>query len=128
MFDRERIRALEQIMDIKINALEAVVAARALAQKEAVGKAEVATEKRFESVNEFRAQLNDSIAQFATKEALSAAIREQRITTDSQVSLINGIESRLANIEGRMIVYVGVGSTLATFLAGLFSWFGHTLH
>jgi hypothetical protein len=52
-------------------AKEAVQAALVSAEK-AVGKAEVATEKRFESVNEFRAQLSDQAAHFSTRDELVA--------------------------------------------------------
>lgn len=43
---------------------EKAVSAALQAQKEAVTKAEVAAEKRFESVNEFRQQLSDQAASF----------------------------------------------------------------
>ncbi len=38
----------------------------------AIAKAESATEKRFEGVNEFRAQLSDQAARFITRDELAA--------------------------------------------------------
>jgi hypothetical protein len=128
MEDKDRIEFVEALLNVKIAALESVINAKSEAQKEAVIKAEAATEKRFESVNEFRGQLNDTIAQFATREALNSAVREQRSITDAHLATVTALDRRLSTIEGKMLVYVGVGSTLAIVLAGLFSWIGHSLH
>lgn len=57
----------------RFNAQEKAVAAALAAAKEAVVKAEAAAEKRFESVNEFRQQLNDNQARLMTKD--EAALR-----------------------------------------------------
>jgi hypothetical protein len=128
MDDKERIAQLGKLLDVKIAGVQAIIEAKSIAQKEAITKAEIATEKRFDSVNEFRGQLNDTIAQFATREALTASIEKQEVVTSSHLLLINAIDRRLATLEGKMLVYVSVGSALATFLAGLFSWLGHSLH
>jgi hypothetical protein len=128
MDDKERIAQLRTLLDIKIAGLQAIIEAKSIAQKEAITKAETATEKRFDSVNEFRGQLNDTISQFATREALTASIEKQEVVTSAHLLMINALDRRLATIEGKMLVYVGVGSTLAIVLAGLFSWIGHSLH
>ena len=128
MDDKERIEQVEALINVKISALQSLVEAKSIAQKDAIGKAEIATEKRFDSVNEFRGQLNDTISQFATREALTASVEKQEVVTSAHLLLINAIDRRLATLEGKVLVYVSAGSALATFLAGLFSWFGHTLH
>lgn len=53
------------------------------AAQEAIHKAEVATEKRFEGVNEFRKTLSDQTVTFATKEAMESWSRESRIAQDT---------------------------------------------
>ena len=51
----------------------AVLAALAAAEK-AVSKAEIAAEKRFDAVNEFRGQLKDQAATFVTRTELYAGL------------------------------------------------------
>lgn len=48
------------------------------ASAEAIAKAELATDKRFASVNEFRAQLTDTISRFLPREVSEAQIAELR--------------------------------------------------
>lgn len=62
------------------------------AQQEAIAKAEVSTEKRFESVNEFRAQLNDVIAQFVPREVAETQFAEVRKSVDSITQRFNTME------------------------------------
>lgn len=67
-----RLHALEDFTDTRLAALEKQIAASLKAQEVAILKAETATEKRFESVNEFRSTLTDQAGTFATKPALDA--------------------------------------------------------
>ncbi len=57
----ERIESLRREMKSEFASVE-----------RAVSKAEAATEKRFEGVNEFRAQLSDQAARFITRDELQA--------------------------------------------------------
>lgn len=59
------------------------------AQMEAIQKAESATEKRFESVNEFRAQLNDVIGQFMPREVADAQFSELRRSISDLAEKVN---------------------------------------
>jgi hypothetical protein len=52
--------SLREYVDVRFKAQEEAVAAALAAADRAVTKAEVASEKRFDSVNEFRAALNDN--------------------------------------------------------------------
>lgn len=52
--------SLREYVDIRFDAQEKAVTAALTAADRAVGKAELASEKRFDSVNEFRAALSDS--------------------------------------------------------------------
>ena len=55
----QRFEAQEKAVQAALVAQEKAVAAALAAQKEAVNKSEASYDKRFESVNEFRAQLSD---------------------------------------------------------------------
>jgi hypothetical protein len=62
----ERVRATEKLMDERdrrymdrFTAMDEKTSLALTSSKEAVQKAEIATEKRFDSVNEFRGQLKD---------------------------------------------------------------------
>lgn len=59
--------AQQTAMRTALEAAEKAVQTALVSAEKAVGKAEVAAEKRFESVNEFRAQLTDQAASFLTR-------------------------------------------------------------
>jgi len=63
------------------------------AAKEAVAKAETATERRFESVNEFRAQLADLVARLLPRTEYDAAQK-------ALIEKIDSVASRLDRAEG----------------------------
>jgi hypothetical protein len=58
---------LKEYHDSKINAVEKNVTTAMAAADKAVTKAETAAEKRFDSVNEFRAAMKDQQSSFADK-------------------------------------------------------------
>jgi hypothetical protein len=74
------INAVDTKLGALITAQNELTQARFEASQEAIRKADISTEKRFESVNEFRAQLSDQTKLFATKEALDSWMRESRTT------------------------------------------------
>ena len=93
----------------------------AQATKEAVRKAETATEKRFESVNEFRAQMADQSALFISR-------REVEAVANAQAEKITAITDRLNRSEGRGagmsqiwgFIIGGVGMMVG--LIAIFAW------
>jgi hypothetical protein len=74
--------------------LETALRAALAASEKAIGKAEIATERRFESVNEFRQTLGDQAAQFMTRTEATAL-------TDRNTERIQEITDRLNRSEGR---------------------------
>jgi hypothetical protein len=66
------IRGVEERAQARNSALEEKVQAAFESSQTAISKADVATEKRFEGVNEFRAALSDQASHFVTREALAA--------------------------------------------------------
>ena len=77
-----------------LEAHEKLDAARHHAQEVALTKAETAAEKRFESVNEFRAQAADRDALFITKTEVYPRF-------DGLAERINELSARLDKAEGR---------------------------
>lgn len=95
---------------------KAVDAALQSAEK-AVAKAETASERRFEAVNEFRATLADQAGHFITRsEALARA--------DNNAEKIDALASRLDRIEGKSTglnagwgILVGAAGLISTLIA-----------
>jgi len=86
-------RAFEVARD---TALDSVRAALASAET-AVAKAEIATEKRFESVNEFRASLADQTSSFMTRDEVGVRIESLTAVTGRNAELIAALELRLTS-------------------------------
>jgi len=78
------------------NALEAVQSALHSAQQ-AVDKAEIATEKRFASVNEFRQTLTDQATRFSTRNEIAAQLEGLRATGQRNADAIKDIELRFTS-------------------------------
>jgi hypothetical protein len=112
----QRINALERLTDAKLANLstlidahaERVVLALAAADK-AVSKSETATEKRFESVNEFRQTLSDQTRSFISRV-------EFEVVRDSNAARIADLASRLDRTEGKA---VGLNAGWVYLLGGL---------
>lgn len=86
------------------------------AQMEAIAKAETATEKRFESVNEFRAQLSDTIANFLPREVADAQIGELR---QQLTSLTNRFNTMVGADTGAASARAGLTANAMAWIAGL---------
>jgi hypothetical protein len=89
----ERDRRYEQRFTDSAKAVDAALAAA----KEAVIKAETATEKRFESVNEFRQTLSDQTRHFITREVFDTKL-------DLVLTNIQGLKEGRANDSGARLV------------------------
>lgn len=121
----QRLNSLERLTDAKLANLSTKIDAQAAqvglalaAADKAVTKAEIATEKRFESVNEFRQTLSDQTKTFIARV-------EFEVVRDSHAGQITELASRLDKLEGKGIglnagwVYLVGGLTVAAALVGL---------
>jgi hypothetical protein len=99
---------LKELFEQRFSSQDKAVTAALQAAEKAVQKAEVAAEKRFDSVNEFRAQLSDQAATFMPR--LEA---EQRIAQQSEK--LARVESRLDRQDGKT---GGAGSLASALVAG----------
>lgn len=101
----ERFAAQDKAVNVGLTAQRTAIDAALAAQEKAVTKAETAAEKRFESVNEFRAQLATQQATFVTRAEYEAELRAIRSGTDVGAAALNAkiddITARLNRSEGR---------------------------
>lgn len=100
------IDALRDNFQGQIISTKEQLAAAMAAQEKAVQKAENATEKRFDSVNEFRQQLNDQALRFMPRTESDAYAR-------SASEKIDLIQSRMDRLEGRTGGYASAGTIIA---------------
>jgi hypothetical protein len=97
----------------------AVTTALANTEK-AIGKAELATEKRFDSVNEFRLTLSDQTATFARTDLLNAEVRrlEEKIaSTAKDIADTRSRSSALMIALTVLLTVIGVGVGVITLVA-----------
>jgi Flp pilus assembly protein TadB len=93
------------------------VAAALTAAKEAVLKAENAAAKRFDSVNEFRAQLTDQAATFMTRQE-SLARHEQAAEKIADIQdRLNRNEGRSSGISASWAALLGVAGLVGAVVA-----------
>lgn len=87
---------------------------RFVAIKEAVNKAEAATEKRFEGVNEFRSQLSDQSRTFIPRSETESMFKSlERQITDLKTNL-----ERLKNVKaGSQVVWAYIIAAISLMIA-----------
>lgn len=86
---------------------------RFVAAKDAISKVETATEKRFESVNEFRNTLRDQAAHFADKEQT-----ERRLNTIETTLAASAGKSQGVGMSAGVIVQVLTSTAAAAAIIG----------
>lgn len=100
----QRFSDSKEAVNTALIAQEKAVAAALAAAEKAVQKAEVAAEKRFDSVNEFRAQLADQATSFISRTEADARINSVADRSELQISqlqaLVGSMGSRLDKAEG----------------------------
>ena len=95
----QRIQAVQNQAADRIDAMRREAKAALSAAELAISKSEVATERRFESVNEFRAQLSDQVRLFMPREVAEARIDDLRRTSDGR---LEEIRSRMDVMQARL--------------------------
>jgi hypothetical protein len=107
----QRFEAQEKAVDAALASAEKAVSAALAAQEKAVDKAERADEKRFESVNEFRAQLSDQAGSF-----LPRAEADVRFTSINEK--IAGNTARFLTVAALAVSIMVAAVVLANVLTG----------
>jgi hypothetical protein len=90
------------------------VALALAASDKAVTKAEIATEKRFESVNEFRQTLSDQTKTFLARTEFMAELKAIEERQSSLAEAVKAIQIWQGNITGRLAVMASVFAVLMT--------------
>lgn len=88
----ERLSSIHQLIDTKAHASEV-----------AVEKAQVSTDRRFESVNEFRTTLSDQARDFVTIPVLAARVSQIDAQVDGLQKSITGVATRIDRREAAEI-------------------------
>jgi hypothetical protein len=83
--------------------------------EKAINKAEVATERRFESVNEFRAQLGDQVQQFIPREVAETQFGQM----NQRLAVVEGLVQKGAGEREGVTRSRGIVETQRTFFLGL---------
>lgn len=73
-------------LEERLRSLDRLTEARFQQNADAIVKATAATDKRFEAVNEFRAQLSDQAARFITRESVDLLVESSRERVESVTS------------------------------------------
>jgi len=84
---------------LALEATEKAIEKAEKATEKAIDKAEIANNNRFEAVNEFRAQLTDLIARFATLERVDLLYNQTRLRIDE---VNNNLSTRITELSTRM--------------------------
>jgi hypothetical protein len=103
----------------RFDAQEKAVAAALAAAKEAVVKAEAASEKRFDSVNEFRATLKDQQTLLIPRTEVDAKLKALSDRLDDVDARTRTIAGRIEAVTWVWGVVIGIGG-LAIGAAGIF--------
>lgn len=113
-YDEPDELALREYIDIRVNSLELAMQAGLATAKEAVVKAEDATERRFESVNEFRGQLNDQQRSFMPRLEYEQAHNALISRVDELTKRVDDREARSGGMSSVWLVMVAFISVTAT--------------
>jgi len=92
----QRFRDQEKSVEAAVAASDKATSVAMTAEQRAVAKAEAASEKRFESVNEFRQTLTDQAATFMPRKEAEQRAQANTDKIDTLTSRMDKLESRLA--------------------------------
>jgi len=129
-----QINAAESRSDIRFEAMKQQVREAFAASQLAIDKADTATEKRFEGVNEFRAALADQSSQFVTQNSLIAlgeklqlGIERNRDDLDALARRIDLREGELAGsrvTKGTLVTAITIAIGVIGLIVVVASYFG----
>lgn len=124
----QRFQAHDRAVDTALTSQRAAIDSALAAADKAVLKSEAATELRFQSVNEFRAQLSDQAATFMTRNELNGMAQRhgdtlvrlnsqvaEMITRDEALAAIGRNSERLQDVAKRMDQFINRDAVLAQY-------------
>ena len=118
-----QITAAEKRSDLRFESMKEQVLSAFESSQRAIDKADIATEKRFEGVNEFRAALSDQASRFVTTETLNslgdkleASIERNRDDLDK---LSKRIDLREGEVQGSRLTWGNMAALIGAAAAGI---------
>lgn len=113
--------SLREYVDVRLEALEKGMNAAINAAQKAVDKAEVASERRFEGVNEFRAALNDNARLLMPRSEAEQIFNAMTEKIEVLNARINSREDRGAGMNQGWIILVAAIGVIGTIVAVILS-------
>ncbi len=112
--DRWNVLSLKEYFDLAVTNLDEKIEQRFLSMKEAVNKAETATEKRFEAVNEFRSTLSDQQRTFIPRKEYEVS----NCSLDAKVTEVVKKMDKIENMkQGGNVVLAYIISAISLLIA-----------
>lgn len=109
MAENRELISLREYVDIRFDAQEKAVQSALASADRAVAKAESASDKRFDGVNEFRSSLNDQTRTLMPRSEYEQAMKAMNEKIDILTARVNTRDDRMQ----------GMGATVAWALAAL---------
>jgi len=113
--------SLREYVDIRFDAQEKAVNAALAASDRAVNKAELASEKRFDAVNEFRAALADSARLLMPRAESEASARVLAAKIETLETRVNSREDRGTGASQSWII-LGLAISVLANVVLIFTW------
>lgn len=117
------INAAEKRSDARFDAMKEMVETAFKTAQEAITKAEAATDRRLEGMNEFRDSLSDQATRFVTKDALDSLVAKLESEIDRNRedldSLAKRIDIRQGQLEGSKITTTTLVTVITVSIAVL---------
>jgi hypothetical protein len=110
------LETLKEYLDRRFDDSDKAIQAALQAAKEAVGKAEVATEKRFDAVNEFRGQLADQAATLLTRTEYDTNHKALEDKISDITDRINRNEGRGSGYSQSWAIFIAIGTLIVAIL------------
>jgi hypothetical protein len=133
----DKLNNLEKSVDMRFHAVNTSTNQALATADKATSKAETATEKRFEGVNEFRAALSDQARTFVIRSEFSLAVdrleqdiknlasaRMDLVDKESYKTTMVGLEARVDDLRLSRANLEGKASATSVYIAYLFSAIG----
>lgn len=114
-----QINAAERRSDQRFEDMREQVEKAFIASQLAIDKADMATEKRFEGVNEFRAALTDQAARFVTQDTLAQLADKLQLGIERNREDLDALSKKLdirqGEIQGSRLTWGNMAALLAAF-------------
>ncbi len=114
-----QINAAEKRSDLRFEAMKEQVSEAFHSSQRAIDKADIATEKRFEGVNEFREALSDQATRFVTRETLESLGAKLEAAIDRNREDLDALSKRIDLREGAISGSRLTWGSMAALVAGV---------